>query len=122
MLLEQLSSAQEYLTKHTTYNLNDINNIITFLSDFKGTYIYPRIFKRKFNIDMVKAYEILNNLVRLNILKLSFEVYCNKCDKFQNDIYDSLNEIPKNLTCEYCDKDIDFSKDIIVIYRVCSDE
>ena len=47
---------------------------------------------------------------------------CNDCDKFQNNVYDSLNEIPKDITCEYCGKDIDFKKDIIVIYKVCKNE
>ncbi|MGL5068097.1 MAG: hypothetical protein ACRC6T_09830 [Sarcina sp.] len=117
MLLEQLSNALEEMQNSEEFNLEDIKNIGGFLQKFKGEYIYPRIFKRKFDIDMKTSYEILNVLVEKKIIKLAFEIYCD-CNKFQNDVYDSLNDIPNNLACEYCGKDIDIKKDLIVIYKV----
>lgn len=66
----------------------------------------------------MKAYEILNQLVKNYILRLAFEVYCNKCNKFQNNIYDFLNEIPRFINCRHCEGNINFNKDIIVIYKV----
>ena len=57
-----------------------------------------------------------------NVLSLAFEIYCSGCDKFQNEVYDSLNEIPRDINCEYCGDDIDFNKDIIVVYKVIKNE
>lgn len=122
MLSKQLSIAYKDILSKGIYDEKQVLDMLSFIDKFKGIYLYPRVIKRKFNIDMIKVYEILNQLVRYNILSLAFEIYCNECDKFQNDVYDSLNEILKNITCEYCGKDIDFNKDIIVIYKVCKNE
>lgn len=122
MLSKQLSAAYKEIMAKDIYDEKQVADILSFINKFKGIYLYPRVVKRKFNIDMVKVYEILNQLVKYNVLSLAFEIYCNECDKFQNYVYDSLNEIPKNIACEYCGKDIDFNKDIIVVYRVCKNE
>ncbi|HCW53410.1 MAG TPA: hypothetical protein DG753_06675 [Clostridium sp.] len=117
MLSKQLSIAYKDI-----YSEKQVVDVLVFIDKFKGTSLYPRAIGRKFNIDMAKVYEILNQLVKNNILSLSFEIYCNDCDKFQNHVYDSLNEIPNDITCEYCGKNIDFNKDIIVVYKVCKNE
>lgn len=117
MLLEQLSIALKEIQDSKEFNLEDVKNIGSFLEKFQGEYIYPRIFKRKFDIDMKTSYEILNVLVAKKIIKLAFEIYCD-CNKFQNEVYDSLNEIPSDLSCEYCGRDIDIKRDLIVIYKV----
>lgn len=122
MLSEQLLIAHKGILDKNICSEKEIEDVIGFLETFKGIYLYPRVLKRKFNIDMSKAYEILNELVKIGILQLAFEIYCSDCDKFQNVVYDSLNEIPKNITCEYCGYDIDFNKDIIVIYKVNKNE
>lgn len=122
MLSEQLLIAHKEILDKNICSQKEIEDVIGFIESFKGIYLYPRVLKRKFNIDMSKAYEILNELVNVGVLQLAFEVYCNKCDKFQNTVYDSLNEIPKNTNCEYCGNDIDFNKDIIVIYKVNKNE
>lgn len=122
MLSEQLLIAHKDILNKNICSEKEIEDVIGFIESFKGTYLYPRVLKRKFNIDMAKAYEILNELVKIGALQLAFEIYCDDCDKFQNVVYDSLNEIPKNITCEYCGHDIDFNKDIIVIYKVNKNE
>ena len=60
----------------------------------------------------------LNELVKNYLLSSAYELYCSRCDKFQNDIYDQLNEIPKNIFCKYCGKDINIMKDAIIIFKV----
>lgn len=122
MLSEQLLIAHKDILDKNICSEKEIEDVIGFIESFKGTYLYPRVLKRKFNIEMAKAYEILNELVKEGVLQLAFEIYCSNCDKFQNLVYDSLNEIPKNITCEYCGHDIDFNKDIIVIYKVNRNE
>lgn len=122
MLSKQLSIAYKDIIAKDIYSEKQVADVLEFIDKFKGTYLYPRVIRRKFNIDMAKVYEILNQLVKNNILSLAFEIYCNDCDKFQNQVYDSLNEIPKDITCEYCGRDIDFNKDIIVVYKVCKNE
>ena len=95
MLSEQLLIAHKDILDKNICSEKEIEDIIGFIESFKGIYLYPRVLRRKFNIDMAKAYEILNELVRIGVLRLAFEIYCSDCDKFQNAVYDSLNEIPK---------------------------
>lgn len=122
MLSKQLSNAYKEIIEKYIYDQEQVKDILDFINNFKGVYLYPRVIRRKFHIDMVKVYEVLNVLVKYNALNLAFEIYCNECDKFQNDVYDSLNDIPNNIACEYCGKDINFNKDIIVVYKVCKNE
>ena len=117
-MLDQLLMLQNKLIQDSGFEEKLINEILEFIKSFKGTLLYPRVIKRKFRIDMKNTYIILNELVKNDLLTIAYEIYCSECDKFQNDIYDSLNEIPKNISCEYCGKDIDTMKDAIVVFKV----
>ncbi|MBM6820685.1 hypothetical protein [Clostridium saudiense] len=117
-MLDQLLMLQNKLIQDSGFEEKLINEILEFIKSFKGTLLYPRVIKRKFRIDMKNTYIILNELVKNDLLTIAYEIYCSECDKFQNDIYDSLNEIPKNICCEYCGKDIDIMKDAIVVFKV----
>lgn len=117
-MLDQLLILQNKLIQDSGFEEKLINEILEFIKNFKGTILYPRVIKRKFRIDMRSTYIILNELVKNDLLTIAYELYCSECDKFQNDIYDSLNEIPKNICCEYCGKDIDIMKDAIIVFKV----
>lgn len=117
-MLDQLLMLQNKLIQDSGFEEKLINEILEFIKSFKGTLLYPIVIKRKFKIDMISTYIILNELVKNDLLTIAYEIYCSECDKFQNDIYDSLNEIPENISCEYCGKDIDIMKDAIVVFKV----
>ena len=117
-LLDQLLMLQNKLIQDSGFEEKLINEILEFIKSFKGTLLYPIVIKRKFRIDIKNTYIILNELVKNDLLTIAYEIYCSECDKFKNDIYDSLNEIPENISCEYCGKDIDIMKDVIVVFKV----
>lgn len=88
----------------------------------KDQIIYPNLIKSQLLISFNEAYNILDILENQGILKYAFQVYCHKCDKFQEiPIMDSLNEFPKNL---YCDEDhqLDPLTDTILLYKVVCNE
>ena len=117
-LLDQLLTLQNKLIQDSGFEEKLINEILEYIKSFKGTILYPIVIKRKFKIDIRNTYIILNELVKNDLLTIAYEIYCSECDKFQNDIYDSLYEIPENISCEYCGKDIDIMKDAIVVFKV----
>ena len=117
-MLDQLLMLQNKLIQDSGFEEKLINEILEYIKSFKGTLLYPIVIKRKFKIDMISTYIILNELVKNDLLTIAYEIYCSECDKFQNDIYDYLNEIPENISCEYCGKDIDIMKDAIVVFKV----
>ena len=117
-MLDQLLMLQNKLIQDSGFEEKLINEILEFIKSFKGTILYPIVIKRKFKIDIRNTYIILNELVKNDLLTIAYEIYCSECDKFQNDIYDSLNEIPENISCKYCSKDINIMKDAIVVFKV----
>ena len=117
-MLDQLLILQNKLIQDNGFEEKLINEILEFIKSFKGTILYPIVIKRKFKIDIRNTYIILNELVKNDLLTIAYEIYCSECDKSQNDIYDSLNEIPENIYCEHCGKDIDIMKDAIVVFKV----
>ena len=117
-MLDQLLMLQNKLIQDSGFEEKLINEILEFIKSFKGTLLYPIVIKRKFKIDIRNTYIILNELVKNDLLTIAYKIYCSECDKFQNDIYDSLNEIPENIYCEHCGKHIDIMKDAIVVFKV----
>jgi hypothetical protein len=93
--------------------------LITLLKNYeKNRIVYPGTIKRHLNISMKESYEVLNILLKEGILSMCFEVYCNSCEKFQNNIYDNVKDIPEDLTCEYCGHEFNRLEDSIVVYKI----
>ena len=84
--------------------------------------IYPGLIKSKLGIDIKNTYSILEYFKSSNVLERNFELYCSKCHKFKGKIVRSLNEVPDDCSCDFCDNTFDPLKDTIVIYIVINDE
>lgn len=121
MLSKQLLNIYNELDTLGKYDSQVILGITEFIDHYTGLYLYPRVIRRKFNIEMREIYDILSYFEKDKVLSLAYEVYCNQCNKFQDTIYHAINEIPKDINCEYCGKDLN-SEDIIVIYKVNRNE
>ena len=121
MLQDVLLKIKIWLKESNLVSDAQLDTLVNLLRGYKkDRIIYPGTIKRHLGIDMKKAYEILNILLDHNLLEINFEIYCNQsgCEKFQNTIYKTINEIPNDLTCEYCGSEINKTKDAIVIFRV----
>ncbi|MBR9649461.1 response regulator [Clostridium tyrobutyricum] len=88
----------------------------------KDQIVYPTYIKSLLYISYRETYEVLDIIKELGILEYNFEIYCSKCEKFQDfKILRSLNEFPEKLYCESGHK-LDPLKDTVLIYRVIKDE
>lgn len=75
---------------------------------------------------MALAYKILNVILNLKILKVNYEVYCGKCNKFTGEIFETISEMPEEVECFDCDSLINSVinplTSSIVVYKVVVDE
>lgn len=84
----------------------------------KGQIIYPNAIKSQLYISFEEAYDILDIFEQEGILEYVYQVYCHKCNRFQDmPILNSLNEFPDEIYCED-DHRLSPLEDTILLYRV----
>lgn len=83
-----------------------------------GTWIYPGVLARKIKISMKDIYIILNELERAGIITSYFEIICCECGKNIGNVYESINDIPKEVYCEKCDSEVSGIDNAFLIYKV----
>lgn len=81
-------------------------------------YIYPGVLKSKLNISIQEAYEMLEYIKSLGLLEYAFEVYCKKCSKSKGLYLQTLTDMPKDLSCDFCNHEFNALEDTIVLYKV----
>lgn len=105
-------------------NLLDNSQVTLLCSKFEnyksGHLVFPNMVKRHLGVSLKGAYNILNQLVDANILKLCFQLQCKHegCYEVYRYVFEEINEIPKNITCEHCGCTFDILKDTKVIFKV----
>lgn len=70
---------------------------------------------------MKEAYSILNQIEGLGYIRKVFEVSCTNCKHSTGVIYESLNDLPDDYTCENCDNYFDPLSGVIIIYKVLTE-
>ncbi|WP_215599067.1 hypothetical protein [Bacillus mycoides] len=96
-----------------------IEVLLNLLSLYKiDDIIYPGLLIRKLNLKMNEVYIILETIESLNIIERNFEVYCSTGKKSTGAIYRTIRDIPSDLLCEECGKEIDPMEDTIIVYRM----
>ena len=85
---------------------------------YKKTLVYPSALKSKLNVDILKMYEILEDIKSMGILERNYEVYCAKCSHFKGKILRTPTDMDKDLSCDFCNHEFDPLNDTIMIYRV----
>lgn len=121
IILEKL---KKNLLEKGILNSNDkIERLESLLKIYSvGDYIYPGILIAELDIDAVECYKILSLLEEMKIVDKSFEEYCRECKKVNGKIHDSFADIPEEIYCKFCGRQLDPIDDVIVIYRVIRDE
>ncbi|CEP79244.1 Uncharacterised protein [[Clostridium] sordellii] len=103
------------------YQVNQLKNQVKLWK--KDTIIYPGMFKSKLNINISKAYDMLEFLKSQKILERNYEVYCKECHRFKGVIIRTPSEYKRiNMYCDFCNNELVPLDDSIVIYRVILDE
>jgi len=93
--------------------------ILDFLKLYKvENYIYPNIFVNRCKISLKESYDIMSILRENGYVKPVFALYCFKCQKFVTGPYDSMNEIPEDIECDFCDETLNISDNIVTYYEV----
>ena len=83
-----------------------------------GDFIYPGQLKSKLCIDIKMAYLFMENLKKAGFVKNLYEVYCMECGKSKGIFLESLSDFEEDFTCDFCNKELSVSDDIIVLYKV----
>lgn len=88
----------------------------------KNTLVYPSALKSKLNVEILKMYDMLEDIRAMGILERNYEVYCFKCSHFKGKILKTPTDMPEDLSCDFCNHEFDPLNDTIMIYRVVKDE
>lgn len=119
MLPNILLIAKQSLEDRSKINDKRKNILLEIIKTWKpGDIVYPNTIKSKLFISFEEAYDILDIFEQNGILEYVFQIYCNKCNKFQDHpILNSLNEFQDDT---YCNEDhkLDPFEDTILLYRV----
>lgn len=83
-----------------------------------GDFVYPGQLKSKLCIDIKTAYYFMEDLKKDGYVKNLYEVYCMDCGKSKGVFLESLSEFKDEFTCDFCNKELSVSEDIIVLYKV----
>ena len=83
-----------------------------------GDFIYPGHLKSKLCIDIKTAYLFMEDLKKSGFVKNIYEVYCMECGRSKGIFLEALTDFSDNYTCDFCNKELSVSEDIIVLYKV----
>ena len=83
-----------------------------------GDFIYPSHLKSKLCIDIKSAYLFMEELKKYGFVKNIYEVFCSNCSTSKNIFIEVLNDFNNDYTCDFCNKSLSISNDIIVLYKV----
>ena len=93
--------------------------ICAFISNYKtGSWIYPGVIRRRFNMDIKLVYRILNLLQKNGYIESYFEVCCRKCKRSLGDVYRNYDDIPDTLECGNCGVETNAPQNAYIIYKV----
>lgn len=84
----------------------------------EGDFIYPGHLKSKLCIDVKTAYLFMEDLKKAGFVNNLYEVYCMECGKSKGIFLESLSDFNDIYVCDFCNKKLSVSEDIIVLYKV----
>lgn len=123
MMQSNTLAQMERLLKEKKFNIN-VEKFIEFIKISKNNWIYPDALQRYIKCDIVDMYIALEYLVDNNVLENYIEVYCPKCYRYIGYYYKTLFEVPDDIGCPHCDKEIEnkdhnntTTNNTIVVYK-----
>lgn len=107
------------LLKETPSNYDFMKMEAFFNHYHTGNIIYPGAMHRELGLHIKEVYQILEACVVAGACKQILEIYCPKCQRFSGLRYDTLFDIPDEVSCIHCDEEIAKATDhAIVVYKV----
>ena len=82
----------------------------------KEDYIYPSTIKKILKIDDKKVYEILTKLENANIVKMYYEVFCDRCHNSKG-LYTYFCELNDDIICDHCKQKLNSLRNIRMVYK-----
>ena len=112
-VIENLKAAY-HLTPYQSKRCNQF-----FAAIKPGDFIYPGHLKSKLCLKDIKtAYFFMEELKKMEFVQNLYEVYCMECGRSKGIFLDALTEFKEFFTCDFCNKELSASEDIIVLYKV----
>ena len=99
--------------------LKKYEEVLDFINNYNtGNFVYPSVIKRRFGIDGLITYNILETFVEKGVLQRVYQLQCVDCGYINEIIYDSLNQIEEDdLICHRCRCDLHILKCTIMFYK-----
>lgn len=110
----------EPLVREMKLNI-DCDGFIAFLNQHyrSGTWIYPSALHRRLKVNIVDVYKILDACEEVGIVEQYLQIYCPYCQRFTGISYQTIFDIPEEVSCINCDNEIQMpSKHAVIIYKV----
>lgn len=60
----------------------------------------------------------MEDLKKSGFVQNLYEVYCMDCSRSKGIFLETLSDFDSNYTCDFCNKELSVSEDIIVLYKV----
>ncbi|MCB2361975.1 hypothetical protein [Clostridium estertheticum] len=115
------------LKSRITLDEDKIINILEYIQQKPlNSYVYPELFDEKFNISINECMRVFILLEKKNTLKQVYKVYCPICKDFSESIFEDINELEEQTTCENCGKEL-FEKEnpykyVVIYFKVLRNE
>lgn len=84
----------------------------------KEMLIYPGYVMKELDTTSNIVYKMLRFLKGEGLIKEKYEIKCKVCNTYQDTIYESIEEISRDLDCIRCGNRIDKDEDYLVIYKI----
>lgn len=123
MLPNILSNIEQVIRDLNLINEQQLQILLNILGRLHlDDYLYPGVIKRQLQVDSVMAYKLLSVIEQQGFIKACFEIVCFACNKTTGEIYDSIAEIPSEIYCPCCERELNAMENAVLIFRVVVDD
>lgn len=107
----------ELLLREQKFKVN-IEKFIQFLRILKNNYVYPDAVRRFTKDEIIDIYEVLEFLAEKGFLEQRLLIYCPNCNRFTDNEYKTIYDLPSELYCPHDDYHItEVVKNAVVVYK-----
>lgn len=110
-----------YMKLNKILNKDQIEKLDSFLSFQYEAHVSCNDIANSLDITYENAKKIVRILLKEDILKMSFRIYCkNELDTCDQATYESIEDIPDE-PCSNCERGCSILKNVIIVYKVITE-
>lgn len=119
MLPNSLEKLGEILKQYEyKFSKEEVAILFDLLDFYKDGIIPMPVIRRKLNLDIDNAWNLLIYLESKGVVKSMYKVYCNiKSEAIREEIYDDIRKVPKK-HCDKCEEGCLYIENVGVVFKV----